>query len=282
MKFTNRDADLFIPDGAPEDAAMRRTTHLGIGAHQDDLEIMSWHGILECYHSETDWYMGVTVTDGQGSARSGPYASYTNEEMAAVRRAEQRKAATLGDYAGMVQLCYTSSAVKDPKNPALVAELKDILLRAKPKVVYTHNLADKHDTHVGVALRTLKAIRELPKEARPAKLLGCEVWRNLDWMQDEDKTVLDVSRHESLAVAAVSLYDSQVAGGKRYDLATIGRWRANATYYASHGVDTATLMVFAMDLTPLVQDESLNPADYVKRYMDRFTGDVVARLGKLA
>jgi len=282
MKFTNRDADLFIPDGASEEEAFRRATHLGIGAHQDDLEIMSWHGILECYHSETDWYMGVTVTDGSGSARSGPYASFTNEEMAAVRRAEQRKAASLGDYSGIVQLCYTSAATKDAKDPALVAELKDILLRAKPKIVYTHNLADKHDTHVAVALRTLKAIRELPKNARPAKLLGCEVWRNLDWMQDEDKTVLDVSRHESLAVAAVSLYDSQVAGGKRYDLATIGRWRSNATYYASHATDTATAMVFAMDLMPLVQDEKLAPADYVKRYMDRFAGDVVARLGKLA
>jgi len=282
MKFTNRDADLFIPDGVSEDEAFRRTTHLAVGAHQDDLEIMSWHGALECYHSDTDWYLGVTVTDGSGSPRSGPYSSTTNEEMAAVRRAEQRKAATLGDYGGVIQLCYTSAVTKDPANPALVGELKEILRRTKPRVVYTHNLCDKHDTHVAVALRTIRAIRDLPKEARPPKLLGCEVWRNLDWMQDEDKTVLDVSRHENLAVAAVSLYDSQVAGGKRYDLATIGRWRSNATYFASHGTDTATAMIFAMDLSPLIQDESIKPADHVKRYLDRFTADVAARLGKLS
>ncbi len=282
MKFTNKLADFFIPDGASENESLSRTTHLGVGAHQDDLEIMSWHGALECYHSDTDWYMGVTVTDGAGSPRSGPYASTTNEEMAAIRRAEQRKAATLGDYSGVIQLCYTSAAVKDAGNPALVGELKGILQRVKPKVVYTHNLCDKHDTHISVALRTIKAIRELPKDARPPKLLGCEVWRNLDWMQDEDKVVLDVSRDEHLAVASVSLYDSQVAGGKRYDLATIGRWRSNATYFASHGTDTATLMIFAMDLTPLIQDDNLKPADHVKKYLDRFTGDVAARLGKLS
>ena len=60
--------------------------------------------------------------------------------------------------------------------------------------MYTHNLADKHETHVAVALRTIAAIRGLPEEERPARLLGCEVWRDLDWMLDEEKVVLDLSR----------------------------------------------------------------------------------------
>ena len=49
--------------------ALARVTHLGIGAHQDDLEFMAFHGILQCFHSETDWFGGVTCTNGSGSAR---------------------------------------------------------------------------------------------------------------------------------------------------------------------------------------------------------------------
>jgi hypothetical protein len=38
MKFHKSDADIFVPDGADLPAALERTTHLCIGAHQDDQE----------------------------------------------------------------------------------------------------------------------------------------------------------------------------------------------------------------------------------------------------
>jgi hypothetical protein len=74
---------------------------------------------------------------------------------------------------------------------------------ARPQVIYTHNLADKHDTHVAVVLRTLQALRELPREARPEHVYGCEVWRDLDWLSDADKVVFDVQAHENLAMSLV-------------------------------------------------------------------------------
>ena len=60
MKFHLPSADIFIPDGLPAADALARITHLGIGAHQDDLEFMAFHGILQCFHSETEWFGGVT------------------------------------------------------------------------------------------------------------------------------------------------------------------------------------------------------------------------------
>ena len=45
MDFHNPAADLFVPDGLEMPAALSRTTHLAIAAHQDDLEIMAYHGI---------------------------------------------------------------------------------------------------------------------------------------------------------------------------------------------------------------------------------------------
>jgi LmbE family N-acetylglucosaminyl deacetylase len=280
MELHNSGAEIYVADGSPVDAALARTTHLGVAAHQDDLEIMAYHGILECFGKPDKGFAGVTVTNGAGSPRDGLYARYSDEEMQVVRRKEQKKAAYVGEYSAHVFLDYSSGAVKDPHDSPVVGDLKRIIAAAKPQVIYTHNLADKHDTHVAVTLRVIQALRDLPADARPQHLYGCEVWRNLDWLNDDDKVIFNVDGHENLATALVGLFDSQVAGGKRYDLATMGRRRANATYLASHGVDESTSLIFAIDLTP-VMDPKVDVKEYTLGYIDRFAKEVSGRLAKL-
>ncbi|MCL5102582.1 MAG: PIG-L family deacetylase [Armatimonadetes bacterium] len=282
MDLHNTTAEIYIPDGFPADSAIARTTHLAIATHQDDIEIMAYHGVLECFGKADRGFMGVIVTDGAGSPRDGLYADYTDEDMRKIRRVEQKKAAMVGQYSALALLDYPSSNIKDSANPNVVADLKSIIAAARPEVVYTHNLADKHDTHVAVALRAVTAIRELTRDIRPTRLYGCEVWRGLDWLNDEDKTVLDVSGHPNLAASLVSVFDSQICGGKRYDLATAGRRLANATYFASHGTDTAAALNFAMDLTPLIVDDMLDIENYVAGYVRRFAQDVASRIAKFA
>lgn len=281
MKLSLPTAQLYIPDNAPEAEALARTTHLAIGAHQDDLEIMAIDGILESFNQPDKWFTGVVMTNGAGSPRTGIYGDYSDEEMRAVRVQEQKKAAFVGNYAAQFLLDHPSSAIKDPANRAPVEDLVAILRATHPEIVYTHNPADKHDTHIGVMLKTLAAIRILPKKERPRKFYGCEVWRDLDWMLDEDKVAFDVSRYENMQMALVSVFDSQVSGGKRYDLATMGRRRANATYYASHATDMADLMAFAMDLTPLIENDDLDIEGYVRAHIERFAQDVSGRLSRL-
>ena len=281
MSFRNPTAELFVPDGRPAEEALRRTTHLCVSAHQDDIEIMAFHGILECFSRKDRGFLGVTVTDGAGSPRDGIYASCTDQEMQKIRRAEQKKAAVVGGYCAMALLDYPSPVVKDGRRREVVEDIRDLAAAAHPQTVYTHNLADKHDTHVGVALRTIAALRELPPEARPQAVYGCEVWRDLDWMCDSDKVAFDLSARENLAAALLGVFDSQIAGGKRYDLATLGRRRAHATYHASHGTDATTGLCFAMDLKPLVDDPALGIEEYVQGYLRRFAEDVGARLKKM-
>ena len=281
MKLNLNTAEIFVPDGLSTAKALARTTHMGIAAHQDDIEIMAFDGILRCFQQDDLWFCGVTVTNGSGSPRDDVYKTYTDDAMQVVRRKEQKKAAIVGEYAAQVLLDYPSAAIKDGSNKGPVEDIASLLKAARPQVVYTHNLADKHDTHVGVALKAIEAIRRLPAEERPQRLYGCEIWRALDWMLDAEKVVFDCSAHENLQAALLGVYDSQICGGKRYDLATMGRRRANATYYASHDVDVATGLIFAMDLTPLIKDPSLSVQSYVQGFVDRFAQEAAGRLAKL-
>ena len=259
---------------------MRRVTHLGIGAHQDDLEFMAFHGILECFARNDHWFGGVTCTNGAGSSRSGPYGTFSDTEMMTIRRQEQNTAAVVGAYGVMIQLDYSSSVVKSPTARELQEDLKAILSATRPEVVYTHNPADKHDTHIGVTVAALQAMRELPRDERPRQVIGCEVWRNLDWLQDHEKVLMDVSGRDNLAAALNGVFDSQIAGGKRYDLATLGRRAANATFFDSHTTDASTQLVFGLDLTPLVADESIDILEYVCGFIDRFQADVRKKLSQ--
>jgi LmbE family N-acetylglucosaminyl deacetylase len=282
MKLTNPGAEVFVPDGRPETEALARTTHMGVVAHPDDLEILAYRGILDAFGRTDRWFCGVVATDGAGSSRTGPYANFTDAQMREVRRHEQKKAAVVGEYGAAVLLDHTSEQLKNKAaRKALVEDITELLRVCRPSVVYTHNLADRHSTHVGTALATIDACRALPPTDRPERLLGGEVWRDLDWLADGDRVGEDVGGHDNLAAALIGLFDSQIAGGKRYDVAVVGRRHANATYFESHAVDATTALSLAMDLTPLVKDASLDPTVHAEKLIGRFAGEVRDRLGRL-
>ena len=273
-------ARLVAPDGKTGPDAISRTTHLGIGAHQDDLEFMAFHGILACYDRTDRWFGGVTITDGRGSSRAGQFKDWTDDQIAAERIREQEAAAVIGQYSFIAQLGFGSSAVRDAQQPAVRDDLRRILEASRPEVVYLHNLADKHDTHVGCALRCIEAMRQLPQADRPKKVYGCEVWRDLDWLVDSEKTPMPISARPELARTLNEVFATQIAGGKRYDLAVLGRRTANATFSNAHSTDQESAMQWAMDLTPLIQDDSLDPVAYTVGFIDRLKADVTARIRK--
>jgi LmbE family N-acetylglucosaminyl deacetylase len=278
MKFHNPTASFFIPDGKTVEAAFQRTTHLGIGAHQDDLEIMAFHGILQCFADPDQWFGGVICTDGSGSARTGKYAAISDEELSRIRKKEQQTAASLGKYSFVIQLDYPSDSIKNSLEKQLEEELLSLLAAIKPSVVYTHNPADKHETHIGTVIAVIHAARKLSPEQRPKTIYGCEAWRDLDWMSDDAKIALDVSNKDNLWKRLIDIFQSQIAGGKRYDLATMGRWHANATYFNPYETDKASQLMYAMDLSPLAADDSLDIVDYVTAHIQRFQQDVETKL----
>ncbi|HEY1289546.1 MAG TPA: PIG-L family deacetylase [Burkholderiales bacterium] len=255
LKLTRPGAEVFIPDGASWQAACARVTHLVVAAHADDVEIMAWHALL---HAER--LAAVIVTDGRDSA---------------TRLSEQKQAASRGRYAAVIWLDHASAEVKQPACPALAADLNAILAAVRTRWVYTHNPADRHDTHVAVALHTVRALRANPSSLE--RVLGCEVWRALDWLQPQDKVTLDVSSVEGRVMPLIRAFSSQLAA-KRYDLASAGRRRANATFLDPHAADQFTALEYAMDLTPLVRDPTLDIARWTLQHVERFAKDIEARL----
>jgi LmbE family N-acetylglucosaminyl deacetylase len=230
MTFSQPEAHTFVPDGTSPEVALARTTHLAVGAHPDDLEFMGWKPILDCFENEALWYTGVICSDGRASPRADQYANYGDEAMIKVRLKEQRHAAITGEYSAMIHLMHSErGAVMGGSPRPLVEDLKEIVAATEPQQIITHNLADSHPHHLVVAVALVAALREM--EYRPVSFYGGEVWRGLDWLTHEDKVTFDVSSHQNLTSALMGVFDSQIAGGKRYDLATAGRKRANATYH---------------------------------------------------
>ncbi|MFQ3549743.1 MAG: PIG-L family deacetylase [Armatimonadota bacterium] len=275
--FYNKSSEIFIPDSSDYLTALSRTTHLSIGAHQDDIEIMSYHGIAECYGVEDKWFTGCVVTNGAGSPRSGIYANYSDKQMQIVRNKEQKKAAVIGEYSAQILLDYSSLDIKDNSNKNIINDLKNLIEICKPEIIYTHNPADKHDTHIAVMMRVLDAINMLDESHKPKKIYGCEVWRDLDWLPDDVKIALDVGKRENLANSLVGVFDSQICGGKRYDIAIMGRRKCHATFYKSHSVDSSSALTFAIDLTPVIYNQ-IDIERHTEKILDSFKSEVIKKV----
>ncbi|MGM9991799.1 MAG: PIG-L deacetylase family protein [Candidatus Bruticola sp.] len=272
----------YIPDGVEISAAWARVTHLAVGAHPDDIEFMAWHGILEGFSSEDKFFAGVTLTNGGGSSRIGAYAQFSDAQMREVRLQEQKKAAHLGNYAALAALGYTSSQVRLTKKEAVKSDIKTIIKAARPQVIFTHNLADRHKTHLATVLLTIEALRELGPDYYPEEFYGGEVWRSLDWLPVTERRSFDVGGRPNVNEALMALYDSQISGGKNYHRATKGRREANATYADAYAPDEADLLELFMNLKPLLDKPDLSPANYLSSLIDKFKAETIANLSNLS
>ena len=259
----------------PKNRNANKVKYLCICAHQDDAEIMAIDGILKGYYSKKYSFALVVTSDGAGSARSGVFKDYTDEMMKKVRIDEQKEASEIGGYHSLYLLNYTSNEIKEKNNDLIVNEFVRIIKELKPEVIYTHNILDKHKTHLGVAFKVIEAVRSLPKIDQPKLFYGCEVWRGLDWVNDEMKVGFNVSRNIKLAKKILNVYKSQIEGGKEYTKATIGRRYQNATYYKSHSVDSFKQVSYAIDYRPLLQNPNLTVKDFALSFVDKLKEEVL-------
>lgn len=262
----------------PKNRKNQTVKWLCICAHQDDCEIMAVDGVLKGYYSKKYSFALVVTTDGGGSARTGKFKDYTDEEMKKVRIEEQKSASEIGKYHSLYLLGHTSKETKDKNSNYIVDEYIKIIKELRPQVIYTHSVLDKHLTHLGVALKVIQAVRLLPKEEQPKLFYGCEVWRGLDWISDDKKIGFDVSRNEKLQKKLLNVFESQIAGGKEYTKASIGRRYQNATYYQSHSVDTYKMISYGINYKPLIKNPNLSVKEFALSFVDDLKAEIEENL----
>ncbi|MBS1984145.1 MAG: PIG-L family deacetylase [Bdellovibrionales bacterium] len=266
LSFSQPQARVFSPAALELTEALRRASHIAIGAHPDDLEFMAGHGIVTAAQNAQGGFLGIVVASG------GEDVVVQN-----VRRAEQEEAARLGRYLAVVTLNHPSADLKNGRRAGLLKDLGALLALAKPEAIYTHNPADKHDTHVAVCRSVVEAVRALNPAQQPKSFWGCEVWRGLDWLLDHNKALLDVSAGAGLLERLMQVYGSQLKE-KAYVEATLGRKRANATYFDAYSADRGTHVEYALDMRPLLANAQLSLEDFIEGHIEALKADVQARL----
>lgn len=270
LNFRNTKTDLIIPTPTEMmqfNQFLSRTTHLGIGAHPDDNEIMAYHGIGTCYDDKVKWFTGVVITDGAGGTREGAYKNFTDDELVRIRHDELLKAAKAGNFLALVHLNYTSQELKTDRKPDVRQDLVQILDTTRPEIVYIHNLFDDHDTHVSASIRSIEAIRDISSLFMPEKVYGCEVHGSLDWYPERIR--LDVTMHPEVARQILFIFESQSENKRSYPHATISRWESQAIFDRSNKYGPKAIS-YAMDLSALVKDSGIDLGEFIQEKTQLF------------
>lgn len=275
MKLLNPLSQVYIPSGNEED--LTKTTHLCISAHQDDIEIMAYSQIYECYKNPNKHFTAVNTTNGSGSPRTGKFEHFTDEEMVKIRIEEQIEASKIGKYNALIMMMYPSKDIKNFSNKTPIEDLKQIILKTRPEIILTHNLLDKHSTHIATCIKVIQALREIQNEYEAKQVIGLEVWRDLDWLPNSDKLYFDTSKNKKLESSLLKVFESQVVGGKRYDLATIGRRYANATFFESHNTDKIKSLNYGIDLTDFTYSNK-GYIEFINEKIENFKKEIISQV----
>ena len=87
-----------------------------------------------------------------------------------------------------------------------------------------------------------------------------------------------MSKNEKLQKKLLNVFESQIAGGKEYTKASIGRRYQNATYYQSHSVDTYKMISYGIDYKPLIKNPNLSVKEFALSFVDDLKAEIEENL----
>jgi hypothetical protein len=201
----------------------------------------------------------------------------TDDAMRTIRQREQEKAAVVGEYAAVVMLDRTSADVQGPGHVALVQELTDLLRAARPEVVYTHSPRTGIRRTYRWSSPPWPPAARCPPASAPRESSAARCGATSSGSPQRTRSRSDVSGRDSMGAALMGVFESQIVGGKRYDLAVPARRLAHADVHTTrtpsmraggplprHGPD------------PARAGAGRSVAAYVQECIDRFRGRTFA------
>ncbi len=257
----------------PKTSRKKPITHLAIVAHKDDGEMVGMQGITSCF--KDGGFALIVLTDGGNCPRDGKYKGVSYEDMVEMRTAEQKRAATYGKYEKVFLFDLPSSVIKEKRHEIAekIAEIID--KETELETVFTHSPFDSHPTHVNATKVAIEGVRLSKNEKKPKSFIGVELWRDLDWLDKDDKVILDISGYEKFAYSLLSNFPSQNQS-KSYDKAYCSRIGANATFAESHSNNIFSAVSFGVNLMPLLKNKNLS--EFVDEKIEKFKASVMANI----
>ena len=148
-----------IPDQISAPEAQARTSTSALARTKTTWNLWPFMVLLPAMVKMARGSVGSPAQMAAVALAPGAFAGKTDAEMQTIRANEQRRAAEIGQYSYVGQLGFTSAAIKDPATRGkLVDQLEQHLIYTQPEVLYTHNPADKHATHVAVFHAVVEAL----------------------------------------------------------------------------------------------------------------------------
>lgn len=223
--------------------ALQHATDVSVGAHQDDVEIMSGPMLLKTVADPAKHWLSVIVTDGAASQSllSDTVAELTPKQLTDMRQREQREAAQLTGTP-VIQLKYPSAAVNGHMGSGKKQEVAfalGTLFSAMPNVeqVFGHNHIDKHETHLATLSVQTAALRAAQKDnPKLKKVYGMEVWGGLTGIPETDLSMFIADSKDEMDTigAMIKVYQSQIIGQQRdYAETTTARMSAHGGYVSN-------------------------------------------------
>lgn len=235
-------------------------------AHPDDAEFGCYALIRKCM-KEGKRLLVIVVTTGSKCPLAGSFADRA-EEMERIRAEEQFEAARIGNYS-VLMLGYESADLRGAGSDLVCGVLEQILSQCSAAEIWTHNPFDRHPTHLSVLRLLLAAIRRMNRSKRPTKLYGAELWGGLDHVPAEHIEEFDVSDDLGLRRALIEAFRSQNEA-KNYAAGVPGREAGHATFRASHSNNRMTACDLALNMAPLLEDDTLSLEDWTKQLLDKY------------
>lgn len=285
MKLFAQNADVFVP-GVPGSAtteelvrALGGVTHVVVGAHPDDAEVGALPAISMCRKRGDLGLCAVILTDGRNPPLSGPYRHLPPERMVKIRIEEQRQAALVGGYRAVIQLCYCSDELKPhARRSDAVADIAAILDATRCEELWLHQPFDRHPTHGSAFFCGIGALGRLPRDKRPRRLFGMEVWGTVDCLPADQLEEFDVSCDAELLERLLEPFKSQNAA-KDYQSGVRGRQTAHATFRQSHATNGGSRVCLAVKLHDFLENPELDVRSWVTAVHERALHDLHQRLG---
>lgn len=244
--------------------------YLCIAAHQDDIEMIALHGISQCFRNG----YRMANKNFHGATLVKPEKDYER------RINEQEVAAVVGRYETIKNFEFDDLLEVRSRHDVVIVAVSRLVLKTRPRFIYTHSPFDIHGAHVGAMFCVVEAIKRAMRNSdwRPEKVYGVELWGSLDWLPEKFKETLILENCKRLSEDLLSSFESQNTD-RDYTGGFFARTKSNGVFSFLKNGERSTPRTFAIDLMPLCKGMRIE--DFIHVVVEESKNNIIGRITRV-